>query len=191
MRRNFGEAVTIISLLLIASLVLFGGLYLGISVTGEWPTWAGNVFAAFAGGILALLGTMFAARVSRQLEYRRLEHEQSARLVQPYRQFLISLYHLLSRKVYAQATENKSIAAMMNISPEDVQSLLHNLPPLASSYLVQNQEFQDEVELSILDGIELLQASVDNNFLDRYSAWSENSRELIKELNEYENQAYQ
>lgn len=191
MLRRIGEAVTVLSLLFIAGTVLFGGMYLGIQSTGTLPSWAGNIFTAFAGGILALLGTMFAAYINRQLERRKLEHEQAAKFAQPYREFLIALYSLLSRKVYAQTAANNFLAEKIKVSPEEVNRVLKLLPPLASNYLIQKREFQLEVESSILDGITLLESKVDRQFLDEFERWSKNSRAVIQELNEYENQVFQ
>ena len=191
MLRRLGEAITILSLLFIAGSVLIGGMYLGIQSTGKLPDWAGNIFTAFSGGILALLGTMFASYINRQLERRKLEHEQAARFVQPYREFLIALYNLLSRKVYAETNANQYLSNRIQVSEEDVNGVLKKLPPLASSYLVQKRKFQSAVEESIEDGLMLLESAVDDNFKKAFEEWSVNSRKVIQELNKYENQSYQ
>lgn len=191
MFRRIGEGVTILLLLFIAGSVLFGGMYLGVQSTGKLPDWAGDIFTAFSGGILALLGTLFASRVSRQFEKRRLEHEQAVTFVQPYREFLIALYNLLSRKVYAQTTENEFLAEKIKITSQEVESVLKKLPPLATNYLVQKREFQESIENTILDGVTLLQSKVDDQFLNEFEQWSNDSRDVIKQLNEYENQTYQ
>ncbi len=190
MTRRLGEAITIFSLIFIAASVLFGGMYLGVKATGTLPAWAGNIFTAFAGGILALLGTLFASQINRQLERRRLEHEQAARLVQPYRDFMIELYNLLSRKVYAHKTQNQLLAGKIEVQDEEVNAALRHLPPLASTYLVQKQEFQDQVEDLITDGMVLLQSKVNAQYLQAFEHWSENARAVIKQLNEYENEPY-
>ena len=191
MLRRLGEAITILSLLFIAGSVLFGGMYLGVRSTGKLPDWAGNIFTAFSGGILALLGTMFASYINRHLERRKLEHEQAVRFVQPYREFLIALYNLLSRKVYAETNTNKYLSNRIQITDEEVKGVLKQLPPLASYYLVQKREFQSAVEKSILDGLKLLESTVDDNFKKAFDKWSDDSRKVIQELNEYENQPYQ
>jgi len=191
MIRKIGEGVTILSLLFIAGSVLFGGMYLGIQSTGKLPDWAGSIFTAFSGGILALLGTLFASRVNRQLEKRRLEHEQAARFAQPYREFLIALYNLLSRKVYAQTTKSDFLAEKIKVTSQEVDIVLKKLPPLATNYLDQKRGFQERVEKNILAGVKLLQVSVDDQFLDDFDQWAKVSREIIKQLNEYENQSYQ
>ncbi len=191
MMRRIGEVVTILSLLFIAAVVLFGGMYLDIQSTGSLPAWAGDIFTAFSGGILALLGTLFASRISRQFEKRRLEHDQAVKFVQPYREFLIDLYNLLSRKVYAQTTENEFLAGKIKITSQEVDNVLKRLPPLATNYLVQEREFQDCVENTILDGIALLQLKVDDQFLKEFEEWSNDSRNVIRQLNDYENQTYE
>ena len=98
---------------------------------------------------------------------------------------------MLSRKVYAHTTENNFLADKIRLSPQEVDSVLKNLPPLATNYLIQKREFQIDVEDSILNGIALLEAKVDDQFLEEFKSWSQNSREIIKHLNEYENQSYQ
>ena len=72
-----------------------------------------------------------------------------------------------------------------------MDNVLKKLPPLATNYLVQKREFQEGVENIILDGITLLQSKVDDQFLVEFERWSNDSRDVIKQLNEYENLTYQ
>jgi len=190
MLRRVGEAVTIVSLLFIAGSVLFGGMYLGIQTTGALPDWAGDIFTAFSGGILALLGTLLASTVNRQFEKRKLEHEQAVLFVKPYRDFLIELYNLLSRKVYAETTDNSYLAEKILISQQEIKEILKKIPPLATNFLVGRREFQEQIEVTILNGVTLLRSEVDKQFLQEFNKWSTSSRTIIKQLNDYENQAY-
>jgi hypothetical protein len=191
MVRRITEAITILSLVIIAGAVLFGGAYFSIQQSGgQWPAWIGNILTAFSGGILALLGTLFASRVNREMEKRRIEREQAAIYIRPYREFLIELYQLLSRKVYSKDENNDFLSKKLQLTTKEIDDCLKKMPPLAKAYLVYDQKFQEDVEKAVKDGVKLLESDVDDMFRKIFETWSISSREIIKKLNELESRSY-
>lgn len=187
--RGVGKVITIVSLTIIALSAVGLGLYFGITSTPNMPTWIGDILTTLAGGMLAMLGSYFALSMNQRNKRRAVDLKQRSYQVKPYRSYLTHLYYMLSRKVYANTTDNHDLGKRIDLSPDEITRFTRSMPPLGFMYLVRDKRLSEGVQTTIEDGLQLLNAKVNDSFFHELRNWSDRAKDIIEKLDQYEKTA--
>src|SRR5262245_47391511 len=108
------------------------------------PRWIGNMLASFTGGVLTLLGGYFASLFGKRVEREKIERQQRLKQTEPYRNYLIFLKSLLTRRTLYETYSdiNSTLADEIKITNEDRRKAVLEMPPIGNLSLIYDDDLQ-------------------------------------------------